>query len=431
MTTKTKRQHSDSADVPLPKRARSSPGSSTGASSTQRFEPLLQLIVATEVHTALQSKSPPHIIEAVTSRDVADRPCIPGAVPLDVCTEIERAEEDGPNKPKHVEGNYSLLPAPELRRALEAAGVRHDQMVVVYTENMRGDAIDLAPAFRLAWTLCFAGCRHVALLTGGVRAWVAAGLTPAKGYSPRSKVDFFDGRGLPFPQCPHLLVSTQEVESIVAAGEGSTAKLADVRTWAEYTGKSHNYPYHVPLGRIPHARWAHWGTKTYEGDAYYSTATGALKPLADTAAMWRKEGLEPSGERRVVFYCGSGWRAALAWCLCRLHGHDGCAVYDGSILEWAVFSSRAAEHALVRGPPSPDGPTAQSGVECAAHVLATYRPDFETTARLCLLLQQWRRRTAEQQQRSEPRALAGLGAETQRLMGVKVTRTRSGRCGAG
>ena len=65
--------------------------------------------------------------------------------------------------------------------------------------------------------------------------------------------------------------------------------------------------------------------------------------------MWQEEGLD-IGDKRVIFYCGSGWRASLAWCVHQLLVKDDkCLVYDGSVMEWAVFSPRAASHALERG----------------------------------------------------------------------------------
>ena len=40
------------------------------------------------------------------------------------------------------------------------------------------------------------------------------------------------------------------------------------------------------------------------------------------------------GGEAIIFYCGSGWRSAVAWCLARLLGHAECASYDGGFLEY-------------------------------------------------------------------------------------------------
>ena len=336
----------------------------------KNFEPELSLIAPAELSAALLSSSPPLILEATTCGTAPPR-CVPGAVLFDLA-EIDVYEEDAHGEPHRVSGNYSLKPDAAVRAALEAAGVRFDRRAVVYTQCTKLDTADLAVAARLAWTLCVAGVQHVSLLAGGLPAWLAAGLAPAEAHAARAPdaAGFFGGAaGLRFPLCPHLRATTEEVEAAVAAGGGSTAgaaagaavagaaaaasvQLADVRSWREYSGEGHDYPYHVPLGRIPTAVWAHWGPGTYVGGDFYSTATGALRPLEGTAALWRAWGLRLGDETsatRLLFYCGSGWRAALGWCLARLLGHTRCASYDGSILEWAVFSPRAAAHRLEVG----------------------------------------------------------------------------------
>ena len=88
---------------------------------------------------------------------------------------------------------------------------------------------------------------------------------------------------------------------------------------------------------------------------YASTATGALRPLEGTAALWRAWGLRLGDETsatRLLFYCGSGWRSSVAWCLAQLMGHTDCANFDGGFLEWAVLDEKAAERPIAMGAPS-------------------------------------------------------------------------------
>ena len=63
---------------------------------------------------------------------------------------------------------------------------------------------------------------------------------------------------------------------------------------------------------------------------------------------------------RVIFYCGSGWRSSLAWCLARLMGFDDCANYDGGFLEWTMLHPDAESHPVVRGEEGGGGEVAGS-----------------------------------------------------------------------
>ena len=121
---------------------------------------------------------------------------------------------------------------------------------------------------------------------------------------------------------------------------------------AQYSGEGHDYPYHVPLGRIPTAVWAHWGPGTYVGGDFYSTATGALRRSRGRRRCGARGGCA-SATRRAPRGCsstaarGGAPRSAGAW---RASSATRAArATDGSILEWAVFSPRAAAHRLEVG----------------------------------------------------------------------------------
>ena len=281
------------------------------ASYTVTTSPRLSLITPVELQAELRSLQPPLLLDA-SFHGIVPEACIEGSVLIDIASEIEVCNEDARGHPHIVSGNYSLKPAEELRAALEAAGVQSDRRTVVYTQSVRAGASDLAPATRLAWCLAVAGVKDIVLLPGGLRAWTAAGLATASAHTPRQSADFFGGdASLPFPLNPHLSATTEEVEAAVAERGARGVQLADVRSWPEYIGQSNNYPYPVPCGRIPTARWAHWGKSTYVGDELV-TPDGDFAPLAGTSKLWTNEGLT-LGYSRIVCYCGSGWRASLTW----------------------------------------------------------------------------------------------------------------------
>ena len=210
--------------------------------------------------------------------------------------------------------------------------------------------------------------QHVSLLAGGLPAWLAAGLAPAEAHAARAPdaAGFFGGAaGLRFP-CPHLRATTEEVEAAVAAG-GSTAgaaagaaaaappppllvQLADVRSWREYWGGAR-----LPVPRAaradPDGGGGALGAGHLRRRRLLLDGDGRAPPAEGDGGAVARVGLR-SATRRAPRGCSSTaarGRAALGWCLARLLGHTRCASYDGSILEWAVFSPRAAAHRLEVG----------------------------------------------------------------------------------
>ena len=339
--------------------------SSSAAETPPRGCPL-SLVTAQALSAALQSSAPPLLLEACAAAAPAgtappDPGCIPGAVLFSLAAIDVDLRDEQLGHPAKISGNYSLKPPAELRCALEAAGVEYARPVVVYTQAARAGGLDLAVAARLAWALSLAGCQHVALLAAGLSAWTAEGYATSGAYAPPvGAADFFGGDdGLPFPLRPEFGAATPEVAAAVARGGGSggggggsgnayrrVVQLADVRSWREFSGGAHDYPFPMPRGRIPTSLWAHWGPSTYVAGDFFSHDSGVLHPLAGTAALWRDWGLRLGAEHtdtRIVFYCGSGWRSAVAWCLAQLLGHADCASYDGGIVEWAWVDERPLE----------------------------------------------------------------------------------------
>jgi len=254
-----------------------------------------------------------------------------GAVGLSLSS-LDTAEYDSEGLPRRIRGNFSLQSDEKLRVSLEAAGITRDRFTVVFTRAHRAGGVDLTAAARLAWILAYAGVRRLALLTGTFASWKAAGLKIGAS-SNGVRQDFFGGARHTFPVHPEYLASTEEVASVVSGQ--AWARLADVRAWCEYTGDGDDYPYPMPRGRIPGALWARWGPSTYIGGDLHNHEAGTPHGVAETCAMWSKR-LGVDLTQDVIFYCGTGWRSALAWCIARACGYSKCANYDGGIFEWSL-----------------------------------------------------------------------------------------------
>lgn len=234
---------------------------------------------------------------------------------------------------------WNKVPDAMLERLLLGLGIRHNVTVVLYGRNM------LAAA-RAAHLLLYAGVADVRLLDGGFSAWLRSGRPLERGLPRRwPPADEF---GAPLPAHPPYLFDMARTRALLAQDDGL---LVSTRTWNEYIGRTSGYSYIDAKGDIPGALWGRAGddddvhsmTEFHDGD-------GRMKPAADIAAMWQAASID--GRRPTVFYCGTGWRASLAFFYAWLMGWERIAVYDGGWCEW---SRDAANPILCRisDPPSP------------------------------------------------------------------------------
>jgi thiosulfate/3-mercaptopyruvate sulfurtransferase len=217
---------------------------------------------------------------------------------------------------------WNRIPDAELARLLPGLGIRHDVTVVLYGRN-------LLAAARVAHLLLVAGVADVRLLDGGLSAWNRAGLALEQG--PPMRYPAAHDFGTACPMRPDYLVDMDQVRSLLAHGDGA---LVSIRTRAEFVGETSGYCYIDTSGDIPGALWGQAGD---DGDVNSMTAyldgDGRMKPAATIRRMWHAAGIH--GDRRTVFFCGTGWRASLAFFYAWLMGWEHIAVYDGGWCEWS------------------------------------------------------------------------------------------------
>ncbi|WP_426111428.1 sulfurtransferase [Massilia sp. PWRC2] len=205
-------------------------------------------------------------------------------------------------------------------------GIGHDVTVLLYGRNM------LAAA-RAAHLLLYAGVHDVRLVDGGLAAWRLAGLALLRGSAPATAAPLAQFGGV-FPGRPELMLDMVQVRAMQQAD----GVLVSIRTWSEFIGETSGYSYISARGEIPAALWGRAGD---DGDvdsmSQFHDGLGRMKPAADIARMWRAGGILP--EQQLVFYCGTGWRASLAWFYAWLMGWQHIAVYDGGWCEWSRDSA--------------------------------------------------------------------------------------------
>jgi thiosulfate/3-mercaptopyruvate sulfurtransferase len=230
---------------------------------------------------------------------------IPGAVFVDLDTELAG--------PPGAGGRHPLPDAAVFEGAMRAAGVSAARDVVVY------DAASSVAAARGWWTLRYFGHPAVAVLDGGIAAWIAGGYPVERGEGIAVPWGDFVARpgGMP--------VLDAEGAAAVAGGGGV---LLDARAPERYRGEVE--PVDPVAGHIP-------GAVNVPAAANVD-AGGRFRGAAELREQFEAAGVREGAP--VGAYCGSGVNAANEVLALELAGYTGVALYVGSWSEWCRDPSR-------------------------------------------------------------------------------------------
>jgi thiosulfate/3-mercaptopyruvate sulfurtransferase len=288
--------------------------------------------------------------------------CIPGAIPvgmdeLEIPLFLEVAPDNNHTNPEHplprrslhYQGGNILQDPSELRQRAQAIGISSDSTVLIYSRYSNGFQGPLV-ATRFLWALACCGVNDLRLIDGGLQMWRNCGYPVANEWAHRCE-GIWEASLVP-DKLPYL--ATSEDTRQIADGI-SDAVLCDVRSYLEFTGTCHDYSYFDALGRIPNSKWLRWGPSTYIGGAFcYSNSrcnAVLMRPLPEIRRAWAEVQLDKPQDRTVVFYCGTGWRSAMAWFVSRLLGWRSTLNYDGSWLEYSTLHPDAEKHSCETGVP--------------------------------------------------------------------------------
>jgi 3-mercaptopyruvate sulfurtransferase SseA len=222
---------------------------------------------------------------------------------------------------------WNRVPDTELEAALMAHGVAYDTPVVLYGKDTRAAA-------RAAIIMMYAGVEDVRLLDGGYQAWTAAGYEVEGGTRLPVAIAAF---GREIPGRPDYIIDIEEARAILADDD---AALVSIRSWAEYVGQISGYDYIEAKGRIAGSLWGHAGSTPSQMD-HFRRADNTMRSAHEIESNWRAWGITP--EKRIAFYCGTGWRASEAFFYAHVMGWRRISVYDGGWWEWSQDPANPVE----------------------------------------------------------------------------------------
>jgi len=205
-------------------------------------------------------------------------------------------------------GRHPLPPLEEFARRLGAWGIDERSQVIAYDDA--GGAI----AARLWWMLHWVGHEAAAVLNGGLKAWLAAGL-PLEVDERRPTPATFVAR----PRAEQAVT----LDELVPALADRSVVLVDARSADRFAGQ--NETLDPVAGHIPGAR----------NHPFMSNldAERRFLPPRVLRERWSKTLADASADR-VVTMCGSGVTACHDLLALQIAGFSGARLYPGSWSEW-------------------------------------------------------------------------------------------------
>ncbi|MFW5657143.1 MAG: rhodanese-like domain-containing protein [Bacteroidota bacterium] len=288
-----------------------------------------QLVYPAWVKDVVDGKTPPNHPGGNTvichahyrNRDAYLSGHVPGAIDIDT-NALESNETWNRRSPE------------ELKATLEAHGITADTTVILYGKFMwpdnkakfPGSAAGHLGAIRCAFIMMYAGVKDVRVMNGGFQSWKDAGYEIARDDVPKKPVEDF---GAEIPVRDDLVVDVAEAKEMLAS---NNAELVSIRSWPEFIGEVSGYNYIEKKGRIPGAVFGNCGTDAYHMENYRNV-DHTTRDFHEIEEKWREVGITP--DKRLAFYCGTGWRGSEAFYNAWLMGWPNVAVFDGGWFEWS------------------------------------------------------------------------------------------------
>lgn len=252
------------------------------------------------------------LMDAQAGKNAYEAGHIAGAVFANLDTDLSGAkyDEDGV-----FLGRHPLPKTTDLLAALRRFGINDDTQVVAY------DAHGGMFAARLWWLLRSIGHAQVAVLDGGIAAWIAAGQS-LQTEAASNTVGNIDVKSSLTKQ-----VNVQTVLQNLQAESGTQLQVIDARAADRFRGENETMD---PVGgHIPGAK-----NRFFKDNLQ---ADGRFKSAEQLRQDWESLISDPT---MAVMQCGSGVTACHNLLALEVAGMSGTALYPGSWSEWCSDASR-------------------------------------------------------------------------------------------
>lgn len=224
---------------------------------------------------------------------------IPGARRFDFDSRIKDPDTDLPH----------MMPSAALfTREVQALGIDQSSLIVVY------DRLGLFSAARAWWMFRAMGHQQVAVLDGGLPAWLAAGHAVEAELPYAGPLGDFQAKPVSGLFC--------QAETVQAELQSGRRPVIDARSAARFYGREPEPRPGIRAGHMPGALNLPFAELQRDGK---------MKPIAELQQQFQPLlGERPS----PIFSCGSGVTACILALGAELAGYQGLTVYDGSWSEW-------------------------------------------------------------------------------------------------
>ena len=251
----------------------------------------------------LDASVPPVVpgYEALNSEECFQ--AIPGARRFDYESKICKQDSSLPH----------MMPEADLFQSeVRKLGINSDSVIVIY------DDVGLYSSPRAWWMLRAMGHEQVAVLDGGLRAWIAAGFTTIDNLQLDSPAGNFAANYGEDSFCDFSVV--------LSSIDDSSCTILDARSSGRFYGTAPEPRVGIRSGHMPNARNLPF-PKLLNG--------GSMKSVTELQEIFSEF---ITDDTRLITSCGSGLTACILTFAAYLAGHRNHSVYDGSWIEWGAPS---------------------------------------------------------------------------------------------